>query len=183
MGIPPNGWEQYKIEAAKVDALRAQLAENEEQARLLGMGSEREARLMAQLAEAKRTLMCGHHHTLMIVSAETGADLYCELCDALSRARDAETMESDYKKRAEKAEAERDALVAILASLFDWSDTTYSHAVMHVENAVCNLIAELAAEKARADKLEAGFVHACAVIAKLDPAGFEKWKREALEGK
>jgi hypothetical protein len=49
--------------------------------------------------------------------------------------------------RAEHAERQRDSLVAVLARLFDWEDKTYAHAVMHVENAVGNLRADLAAAK------------------------------------
>lgn len=42
-----------------------------------------------------------------------------------------------------RVEQERDALVKVLADLFDWSDRSYLHAVMHVENAVRNLRADL----------------------------------------
>ena len=49
--------------------------------------------------------------------------------------------------RAFMAERQRDSLVAVLARLFDWEDKTYAHAVMHVENAVGNLRADLAAAK------------------------------------
>lgn len=41
-----------------------------------------------------------------------------------------------------KCELERDALVAMLADLFDWNDRSYTHAVMHVENCVNNLRAD-----------------------------------------
>lgn len=49
--------------------------------------------------------------------------------------------------RAAHAERQRDSLVAVLACLFGWEDKTYAHAVMHVENAVDNLRADLAAAK------------------------------------
>ena len=49
--------------------------------------------------------------------------------------------------RAEHAERQRDSLVAVLACLFGWEDKTYAHAVMHVENAVDNIRADLAAAK------------------------------------
>lgn len=49
------------------------------------------------------------------------------------------------KLRAERAEQQRDSLVAVLARLFDWEDKSYAHAVMHVENAVNNLRADYAA--------------------------------------
>jgi hypothetical protein len=40
---------------------------------------------------------CGHHPSLMLKSAETGADLYCELCDAQSARRDAEQREANLQ--------------------------------------------------------------------------------------
>lgn len=40
---------------------------------------------------------CGHPRSLMLKSAETGADLYCELCDAQSGRRDAEQREADLQ--------------------------------------------------------------------------------------
>ena len=46
--------------------------------------------------------------------------------------------------RAFMAERQRDSLVAVLARLFEWEDKTYAHAVMHVDNAVNNLRADLA---------------------------------------
>jgi len=52
-------------------------------------------------------LPCGHHHSLMLKSAETGEPLYCELCDCISRRNDAETMEAE-------ARAEAAALLALL---------------------------------------------------------------------
>lgn len=38
--------------------------------------------------------------------------------------------------------AQRDALVDMLVKLFDWEDTSYVHAMLHVENAVNNLRAD-----------------------------------------
>lgn len=51
--------------------------------------------------EAERAVLmpCGHHPSLMLKSAETGADLYCELCDAQSGRRDAEQMEAELQER------------------------------------------------------------------------------------
>lgn len=49
-------------------------------------------------------------------------------------------------------EAERDVLVKILADLFSWEDRSYLHAVMHVENAVNNLRANLAVERRRIER-------------------------------
>ncbi len=42
-------------------------------------------------------MKCGHHQSLSINSAETGAYLYCDLCDAKSRCRDAEAMEAELR--------------------------------------------------------------------------------------
>ena len=42
-------------------------------------------------------LPCGHHPSLMLKSAETGKDLYCELCDTLDRRNDAEQCEADLR--------------------------------------------------------------------------------------
>jgi tetratricopeptide (TPR) repeat protein len=44
------------------------------------------------------------------------------------------------------------SLLDLLARVFDWSDSSYEHAVMHVENAVNNLRADLAAEKQNFDE-------------------------------
>jgi hypothetical protein len=52
-------------------------------------------------------LSCGHPVSLMRKSAETGEDLFCELCDCRSARSDAEAMETKYK-------AERDAFQALL---------------------------------------------------------------------
>lgn len=62
---------------------------------------------LADLAAAQAVLPCGHHHSLMLESAETGEPLYCELCDCISRRNDAETMEAE-------ARAEAAALLALL---------------------------------------------------------------------
>lgn len=69
------------------------------------------------------TLPCGHHHSLMLKSAETGEPLYCELCDCISRKNDFETDLSETKAfvaalqglhagDVETLKAERDALRA-----------------------------------------------------------------------
>lgn len=52
----------------------------------------------AQQATNSEPLKCGHPQSLMLKSAETGEPLYCELCDALSRARDAEAMEAELRE-------------------------------------------------------------------------------------
>ena len=46
---------------------------------------------------AQQRLPCGHPAELMLASAETGEPLYCELCDAQSGRRDAETMEAELR--------------------------------------------------------------------------------------
>lgn len=65
------------------------------------------------LAAAQAVLPCGHHHSLMLESAETGEPLYCELCDCISRRNDAETMEAEA--RAEAA-ALRESIQAAVAA-------------------------------------------------------------------
>jgi|GEM_PF-5166100 len=46
-------------------------------------------------------------------------------------------------------EKQRNELVRVLADLFEWEDKSYVHAVMHVENAVNNLRADLAIAKGK----------------------------------
>lgn len=50
-------------------------------------------------------LPCGHPASLMLTSAETGLPLYCELCDALGRARDGEAMEAEWRAKYEQLAA------------------------------------------------------------------------------
>lgn len=67
------------------------------------------------------------------------------------------TLDGELKNalaRAEKAELGRDELTAMLVKLFDWEDTSFMHAVLHVENAVLNQRADLSAETRRAEKAE-----------------------------
>jgi len=47
-------------------------------------------------------LPCGHHHSLLLVNAETGEKMYCELCDCISRRNDAERMEQEAVADAER---------------------------------------------------------------------------------
>lgn len=42
-------------------------------------------------------LPCGHHHSLMLKSAETGEPSYCELCDCIGRRNDFETELNETK--------------------------------------------------------------------------------------
>jgi hypothetical protein len=44
-------------------------------------------------------MKCGHHQSLSINSAETGAYLYCDLCDAKGGRADAEQQERDLQWR------------------------------------------------------------------------------------
>lgn len=60
---------------------------------------------------------CGHPLSLLLKSAETGLPLYCELCDALSRARDGEAMEAHWRAKAEALEA---SLAAYRADAERW---------------------------------------------------------------
>lgn len=48
---------------------------------------------------APAALKCGHHKSLMLLSAETRQPLYCELCDAISGRRDAELMEAELRAK------------------------------------------------------------------------------------
>jgi hypothetical protein len=49
------------------------------------------------------------------------------------------------------------SILAELVDLFGWSDSTPLHAALHVRSAVLNMRAELAAERARAEKAEANY--------------------------
>ena len=55
------------------------------------------------------------------------------------------------------AENDLRLLMEELVDLFDWEDKTPLHAILHVRNAVLNLRADLAVEKARAEKAEANY--------------------------
>ena len=57
---------------------------------------------------------------------------------------DAEQAVAYAEQERERAERERNVLVEMLVYEFDWQDTTYLHAMMHVENAIRNLRADLA---------------------------------------
>lgn len=138
--------------------------------------------LRAQLAEAQRKRDAAAARVATYHDA-----MRTEWREMLERTEKAEAQLAKTRADWNILRKERDALVAILVSLFDWSDTTYSHAVMHVENAVRNLIAERAAEKARADRLEAAIRDAPHDEDCRDNAWHMEncncWKREALEGK
>lgn len=61
------------------------------------LASDCEAILLA--AASTELMECGHHKSLMLISAETGQPLYCEYCDCISRRNDAEAMESELSVR------------------------------------------------------------------------------------
>jgi hypothetical protein len=54
-------------------------------------------------------LPCGHHHSMMLKSAETGEPLYCELCDCISRRNDFQTERDEARAEAAalRVDAER----------------------------------------------------------------------------
>jgi len=78
----------------------AQLKDDED-LRLYVQAHIEEARSAEQGATppAPAALKCGHHKSLMLLSAETGQPLYCELCDAISGRRDAELMEAELRAK------------------------------------------------------------------------------------
>jgi hypothetical protein len=92
----------------------------EQENRHLRLADYRRASELLRLAAAPKgepqevpaALACGHPASLMLVSAETGAPLYCELCDAQSGRRDAE-------KREQELMAEVDEMRAQLRHLVD----------------------------------------------------------------
>ena len=75
---------------------------------------------------AQAVLPCGHHSSLMLKSAETGEDLYCELCDCISRRRDAEMMETQARAECEKLRATLRSVVRYERS-FDWNSEKQCH--------------------------------------------------------
>lgn len=68
----------------------------------------KQAPVAGQPAEPSPALACGHQASLMLKSAETGEPLYCELCDAQSGRRDAETMEAELRQKLAAMEASQD---------------------------------------------------------------------------
>ena len=60
---------------------------------------------------------------------------------------DAEQAVAYAEQERERAERECDVLIEILAHEFDWKDTSYLHAAMHVENAIRNLRADVRAQE------------------------------------
>jgi len=75
-----------------------------------------EARIAALEAElAANTLPCGHHHSLMLKSAETGDQLYCELCDLRDQRNDLEIELEAIQRVAEQYQDEAGTLAHELA--------------------------------------------------------------------
>ncbi len=54
---------------------------------------------VAPQPQAEAVLVCGHHTSLLVRSAETGEPLYCELCDDKTGRRDAEQMETMLQEK------------------------------------------------------------------------------------
>lgn len=65
----------------------------------IAWANEQLAALRAQPAGGGEVLDCGHHNSLMLKSAETGLPLYCELCDALTCARDNASDAADWRAK------------------------------------------------------------------------------------
>lgn len=66
--------------------------------------------ITTQDAAERERLPCGHHHSLMLHSAETGRTLYCELCDDKSGRHDAERMEAELRIERDTLRAENERL-------------------------------------------------------------------------
>ena len=75
--------------------------------------ADRIAALEAELAA--NTLPCGHHHSLMLKSAETGDQLYCELCDLRDQRNDLEIELEAIQRVAEQYQDEAGTLAHELA--------------------------------------------------------------------
>ena len=108
----------------------------------------------------------------------TEVPVYCGACVIVLRDQVAEECAKNLRTIArehvslgaahERACRERDTLVRMLASEFDWSDTSYLHAMMHVENAIRNLRAEARAAQAERDEATTKLV---AVAKRLEENG------------
>jgi hypothetical protein len=77
--------------------------------------SRSQAKRVGALREAEggrgEILSCGHPAALMLMSAETGLPLYCELCDALTSARDNASDAAGWREKYEALQAEVEGLV------------------------------------------------------------------------
>lgn len=67
-------------------------------AALLAGGPDQSERIAALEAE-NAMLPCGHHASMMLMSAETGNPLYCEACDDKTGRRDAELVADEQRTR------------------------------------------------------------------------------------
>lgn len=68
---------------------------------------------------------------------------------------DAEQAVAYAEQERERAERERNVLVEMLAHEFDWKDTSYLHAMMHVKNAIRNMRANYAVIRESAAQIAA----------------------------
>ncbi|MBS1725007.1 MAG: hypothetical protein JSS66_18870 [Armatimonadetes bacterium] len=116
-----SAWHSYHTEREKVTRLTADLAartgERDVNADTINLilaeaGVERSEYLAVKIAETfdpSHKLPCGHHPSLEIRSVESDYRA-CELCEARSMMRDAETMERRHRGEREAATARADAL-------------------------------------------------------------------------
>ena len=92
--------------ASERDALRARCDALEKELRAeVDAHSKTCLQLATAINERDKTLLCGHPCSLMLKSTETGADLYCELCDSISGRRDAEQMETELRAKVASLES------------------------------------------------------------------------------
>jgi hypothetical protein len=100
---------------------------------------------MSQSGPEHKALL-NHHRSLIdhygLCEFERGRhpDSHSTYQDCCKTRRDVEDSFKVLLERAESAESQRDDLVRTLVGLFDWTDTSYLHAVLHVENAVYDLV-------------------------------------------
>lgn len=117
---------------------------------------ERMEYLEKRLKEAKAAADRYRHRALSAEAEMRGSGVEAEVNALLKAGNAAFTAEQALQKQAEVwarradqamsravvAQDRLDLLVSTLGSLFGWKDTSYLHAVMHVENAVNNLKAD-----------------------------------------
>ena len=82
----------------------------------------------------------------VIARDQLGLDPICANCgkDLSDYECEAEMLDGGRMRCLDCVIKQRDFLVQLLVRLFGWEDKSYLHAVMHVENAVNNLRADLA---------------------------------------
>ena len=117
---------------------------------------ERMEYLEKRLKEAKGAADRYRHRALSAEAEMRGSGVEAEVNALLKAGNDAFTAEQALQKQAEiwarradqalsravVAQDRLNLLVSMLGGLFGWKDTSYLHAVMHVENAVNNLKAD-----------------------------------------